>query len=109
MACTDSISSLYRHFLSGITRKSLNVFYYACSYSKADYFNFMNTIASIALKLMPEKLQSQLVFLCIDDMMISKFGKTFKNISAIFDHTTHNGSNYLNGHCFVSVMLCMPV
>ena len=21
----------------------------------------------------------------------------------------HNGSNYLNGHCFVSVMLCVPV
>ena len=21
----------------------------------------------------------------------------------------HNGSNYLNGHCFVSIMLCVPV
>ena len=29
-----SIRFLYQHFLSGITEKSLNVFYYACSYAK---------------------------------------------------------------------------
>ena len=29
-----SIRFLYQHFLSGITEKSLNVFYYACSYTK---------------------------------------------------------------------------
>ena len=28
-----SIRFLYQHFLSGITEKSLNVFYYACSYN----------------------------------------------------------------------------
>lgn len=92
----DSIRSLYRHFLSGITRKSLNAFYYACSYAKADYSNFMNATASIALKLIPEKLQSQPVFLCIDDTVVSKFGKTFEDIFTIFDHAAHNGSNYLN-------------
>lgn len=27
----------------------------------------------------------------------------------LFDHAAHNGSNYLNGHCFVSLMLCVPV
>ena len=27
----------------------------------------------------------------------------------LFDHAAHNGSNYLNGHCFVSIMLCVPV
>ena len=30
-----SIRFLYQHFLSGITVKSLNVFYYACSYAKS--------------------------------------------------------------------------
>jgi len=38
-----------------------------------------------------------------------KFGKKFKNASKLFDHAAHNGSNYLNGHCFVSLMLCVPV
>ena len=109
MESAGSIRSLYRHFLSGITQKSLNAFYYACSYAKADYSRFMNITAHMALKLIPPGLRSQPVFLCIDDTMVSKFGKKFEDISKLFDHAAHNGSNYLNGHCFVSLMLCVPV
>ena len=61
------------------------------------------------MKLIPDSLQTQPVFLCVDDTMVSKFGKKFENVSKLFDHATHNGSNYLNGHCFVRVMLCVPV
>ena len=103
-----SIRFLYQHFLFGITEKSLNVFYYACSYAKVDYSRFMNTTVRIALKLIPDSLQTQPVFLCVDDTMVSKFGTKFENVSKLFDHAAHNGSNYLNGHCFVSVMLCIP-
>ncbi|KAI4452260.1 hypothetical protein C823_006842 [Eubacterium plexicaudatum ASF492] len=78
MESADSIRSLYRHFLAGITEKSLNAFYYVCSYAKADYSKFMNTTAGIALKLIPEKLRLQPVFLCIDDTMVSKFGKNLR-------------------------------
>ena len=102
-----SIRFLYQHFLSGITEKSLNVFYYACSYAKIDYSRFVNNIARIVLKLILDSLQMQLVFLRIDDTMVSKFSIKFKNVSKLFDHAAHNGSNYLNGHCFVSVMLCV--
>ena len=109
MESAGSIRSLYRHFLSGITKKSLNAFYYACSYAKADYSRFMNVTAAMALHLIPESLRSQPVFLCIDDTMVSKFGRKFEDVSKLFDHAAHNGSNYLNGHCFVSVMLCVPV
>lgn len=109
MESAHSIRFLYRHFISGITEKSLTAFYYACSYAKVDYSRFMNVTASIALRLVPEHLQSQPVFFCIDDTMVSKFGKKFENVSKLFDHAAHNGSNYLNGHCFVSLMLCVPV
>lgn len=109
MESAGSIRSLYKHFLSGITKKSLNAFYYACSYAKVDYSRFMDVTASMALKLIPDKLSSQPVFLCIDDTMVPKFGKKFEDVSKLFDHAAHNGSNYLNGHCFVSVMLCVPV
>jgi len=109
MESADSIRSPYRHFLSGITAKSLNAFYYACSYAKADCSVFMNVTAKLALRLVPAGLRSQPLFLCIDDTMVSKFGKKFEDISKLFDHAAHNGSNYLNGHCFVSVMLCIPV
>lgn len=104
-----SIRFLYRHFLSGITKKSLNAFYYVCSYAKVDYSGFMNVTTRIALHLIPEDLKSQPVFICIDDTMVAKFGTKFENISKLFDHAAHNGSNYLNGHCFVSLMLCIPV
>lgn len=62
-----SICFLYKHFLSGTTQKSLNAFYYACSYAKADYSRFMNATSGMALKLISEKLQPQPVFLFIDD------------------------------------------
>ena len=109
MESAHSIRFLYRHFLSGVTEKSLTAFYYACSYAKVNYFGFMNVTASMALKLIPKHLQSQPVFLCIDDTMSPKFGKNFEDVSKLFDHAAHNGSNYLNGHCFVSLMLCVPV
>ncbi len=109
MESADSIRSLYRHFLSGITTKSLNAFYYACSYAKVDRSVFMNVTARLALHLVPADLRPQPLFLCIDDTMVSKFGKKFEDVSKLFDHAAHNGSNYLNGHCFVSLMLCVPV
>ena len=109
MESANSIRSLYRHFLSGITAKSLNAFYYACSYAKTDCSVFMNVTASLALRLFPADLGTQPLFLCIDDTMVSKFGKKFEDVSKLFDHAAHNGSNYLNGHCFVSLMLCVPV
>ena len=109
MESADSIRSLYKHFLSGITLKSLNAFYYACSYAKADYAVFMNVTARLALRLVPDFLETQPIFLCIDDTMVPKFGTKFEDVSKLFDHAAHNGSNYLNGHCFVSIMLCVPV
>lgn len=63
----------------------------------------------MTLRLVPEHLKSQPVFLCIDDTLVAKFGKKFEDISKLFDHAAHNGCNYLNGHCFVSLMLCVPV
>ena len=105
----DSIRFLYRHFLSKLTDKSLNAFYYACSYAKVDYSRFMNATASMALKLIPENLRAQPVFLCIDDTIVPKYGKKFEDVSKLFDHSAHHGSGCLNGHCFVSVMLCVPV
>jgi len=37
--------------------------------------------------------------------MVSKFRKKFEDVSKLYDHAAHNASNYLNGHCFVNVML----
>ena len=61
----DSIRLLYKHFLSRVTEKSLNAFYYACSYAKIDCSKFMNVTARLAMQIIPESLQNEPVFLCI--------------------------------------------
>ena len=104
-----SIRFLYRHFICKLTKKSLTAFYYLLSYAKIDYTLFMKTTVSLALQMIPSDLVSSPVFLCIDDTMVEKRGKKFSCVAKLFDHAAHNGSNYLNGHCFVSLMLCVPV
>ena len=39
----------------------------------------MNVTASMALKLIQDSLRPQPIFLCIDDTMVSKFGKKFED------------------------------
>lgn len=51
MESVHSIRFLYHHFSSGITTKSLNTFYHACSYAKVDYSHFMNITAKVALRI----------------------------------------------------------
>ena len=41
--------------------------------------------------------------------MVPKTGTKFENVSRLYDHAEHNGPFYLNGHCFVSLMVCVPV
>ena len=74
-----------------------------------DYSRFMNTTAKIALKIIQASLKTQPVFLCVDDTMVSKFGTKFESVSKLFNHAAHSSSNYLNGHCFVSIMFCVSV
>ena len=50
----DYIRLLYRHFLSKVTEKSLNAFYYACPYANIDSFRFMNVTTRLALQFIPE-------------------------------------------------------
>ena len=109
METAPSVRSLYEHFLRNFTSQSLNAFYYELSYAKINSRCFINITTHIALKLIPDDLKSQPVFLCVDDTMIAKSSKRFENIALLFDHAAHNGSNYLNGHCFVSLMLRIPV
>ena len=69
----------------------------------------MNVTASMAFRLVPDSLRTQPVFLCINDTIVPKSGTKFEDVSVLFDHAAHRGSSCLNGHCFVSLMLCVPV
>ena len=69
----------------------------------------MNVTASMAFRLVLDSLRTQPVFLCIDDTIVPKSGTKFEDVSILFDHAAHRDSSYLNGHCFISLMLCVPV
>ena len=49
------------------------------------------------------------LFLSVDDTIVAKAGQCFDFVSKLFDHAMHTGSAYVNGHCFVSLMLSVPV
>ena len=65
----------------------------------------MAVTARLALGCIPSSLKDSAVFLSIDDTMVEKYGTKFQARSKLFDHAAHNGSNYLDGHCFVSIMI----
>lgn len=46
----------------------------------------MNTTVRITLKLIPDSLQTQPVFLCVDDTMVSKLDTKFENVSKLFQN-----------------------
>ena len=69
----------------------------------------MNVTLKTAQKIIPASLQGHPVFLRVDDTMVPKSGKSFEQVSILYDHAAHGGSSYLNGHCFVSLMLNIPV
>ena len=104
-----SIRSAWLHIISRLTGKSLNSFYYTLGYAAFDHLRWMAVTARLALSCVPLSMKSSAVFLSIDDTMVEKYGTKFQARSKLFDHAAHNGSNYLNGHCFVSIMLHVPL
>lgn len=105
-----SIKFLFDNFISKYWHKSLNSFYYFLSYTNFSAESLMLTTVKIALSLIPEELKSKVtVFLITDDTLQAKFGDKFDCYSKLFDHTKHEGTCFLNGHCFVSLVISIPI
>ena len=105
----QSISYNFEHFIDDISDNKLNSYYFTMNESRIDLSQWMKNMVRIALSLIPDKLLNDLIILSIDDTMAEKYGEHFENRTKLFDHAGHNGSNYLNGHCFVSIMMSIPV
>ncbi len=104
-----SIKFLYDHFIKKFTDKALNSFYYFLSYVHFPIEELMKVTVSIALDLIPDDLKNTTIFLSIDDTLQPKFGKHFDCYTKMFDHTNRTGNSYLNGHCFVSLVINIPL
>lgn len=113
MLCTEEIRSikfLYDNFINKYFDKSLNCFYYLLSYSNFSCDLLLSTTVKIAISLIPEELKKfATIFLTTDDTLQSKFGKKFDCCFHLFDHTSKNGTTYLDGHCFVTIVINIPL
>ena len=105
----QSVKFNYEHFINETTDFSLNSYYFTLNESKIDLDEWQRNIIQTALSIIPEDCKGQPIIFSIDDTMIEKFGTHFENCATMYDHAAHNGSNYLNGHCFVSLLMSVPV
>ena len=104
-----SVHFAHGHVISRLSDTSLNVFYYTLKTQAYDHYVWNDITISKAARVLPASLEKQPFFLSIDDTMVEKSGKHFELCSKLFDHAAHNGSNYLNGHCMVSLLLSFPI
>lgn len=84
-------------------------YYYALKTDRINHASWRDVTVSKALRTVPDQLEVQPLFLSIDNTMVEKESEKFELRSKLFDHATHNDSNYLNGHCMVSILLSFPV
>ena len=104
-----SVRFAHSHVISKLSDTSLNAFYYTLKTDAYDHSAWNDVTVSKAVRAVPAPLEDQPLFLSIDDTMIEKSGKHFELCSKLYDYAAHNGSNYLNGHCMVSLLLSFPV
>lgn len=104
-----SLRFLHRNFLSQVTHRCLNSYYRALQNETVTSHSLRLQTAQLACSLIPAALQNEPVFLSVDDTTVPKFGKKFDAVSLLHDHACHTGKPYVNGHCFVSLTLSVPV
>ena len=104
----QSVKYSFEHFIDEISEYELKSFYYTLNESKINLQDWIKRFVEAVLSIRFLDTQ-QPILLAIDDTLVEKSGEKFEHWSKQFDHAAHNGSNYLNGHCFVSLLLSIPV
>ena len=104
----QSVKFNFEHFISEISAFELKSFYYALNEGRIALSDWMENLMKAALSLLSPECEDALI-LSVDDTLTEKFGEKFEYWGKLYDHAAHNGSNYLNGHCFVSLMLSVPL
>ena len=107
-ACT-SVYFSYKHFIRDLSEKCLNSFYYTINDANINHDDLMKQIVTTAVNMIPAALSNYPLMFAVDDTVVEKEGDTFEEKRRLFDHTAKNGSNYLNGHCYVSLIMMVPI
>jgi len=106
----QSIKFLHENFISKHWNKSINSLYYFLKFKD----NFVEDMIKITVKIVKfiigrENSKEVTIYLSVDDTIIPKWGSTFEKVSKLFDHAKHNGTSYVNGHCFVCLVMTIPI
>lgn len=107
--CFHSVHYAWTHIMSRFSDKTLNSYYYTLNHGAFDHLKWAAVTVKLTLSIIPACWKGSAVFLSIDDTLVEKYGAKFQARSKLFDHASHNGSTYMKGHCFVSVVLHVPV
>ncbi|MDE5753807.1 MAG: transposase [Oscillospiraceae bacterium] len=105
----QSVQYNYEHFIQDVSDSRLKSYYYALNESALDIDDWTSAMMRLAISLIPKALKEQPIILSVDDTVTEKYGEHFEYCSVLFDHAAHHGSLYLNGHCFVGLMISVPV
>lgn len=104
-----SVESLYTHILVLIGDVGLTAYYAALSHSTMDEKLCLKAFVIAGLKIVDKNHPNAPFVIGCDDTTIKKFGTHFFGVGTLFDHSSHEKNKYINGHCFVSCCLKVPV
>ena len=106
-AC-KSVRFMYHHFLRPLAKRKLSSLYAMLNEATIDLSSRLSNFCRLLVRLIPESCRTYPIFLVIDDTLIEKVGTHFEAWAKLFDHASHNGTNYLNGHCVVTLVVLVP-
>ena len=106
--CVKPIRYMYEHCIKEFVQIHLNNFYKALNNQSSQSF-WVHTLIQLVIKIIPPSLIDMPIYLIIDDTLTEKYGQHFEDVALLFDHCARNGTNYLNGHCFVTLVIAVPV
>ena len=104
-----SVRFMHQHFHSSLSKRSLSSLYAVFNEAKIDLSSWFTNFCELLVEHIPKNLAEYPIFLVIDDTLIEKVGRHFEAWAKLFDHASHNGTNYLNGHCIVTLVVLFPV
>lgn len=102
-----SVFYMFNHFILKYATFKKSSLYNTINNTKIELDWFSKKLIQLALKAVGT--DEFVLRAIIDDTLVAKFGLKIELVKKLFDHAQHNGSNYLTGHCFVGLVLLIPV
>ena len=99
---------MFTYSSKNFSNSSLNSYYYLFDYSVVNYESWWEQLLK-SFKNIDVLEFKGFVFFSIDDTILEKYGKKFEFIANLFDHSAHDERKYKNAHCWVAIVLSLPI